>query len=332
MSFSPIKKDFFKKDIESFTAINLGNYYTKGLIVKAGKITDYFIEKSNDLSATLKKLLQDKKIPAKKVKVSLKNPSCLVRYFSFPKMDKKKLKQTLFYEINKFIPFSPDEVYFDFFILKENSPSEVLMLLAVAKKDYIDKILETFEKVNLKISEISLDSISLMNLFFANYGDDNQANTCILDMGHNFSTMTLLHKGVPFLTRDVKFSTKEILQSISRIKNLSAGEVEEWLLSQKKGEETFELVQDNISNLCKEMKSSFDYFEVNKGEHIDKLYLSGGLASLAQIEKPFIELLDIQVEVLALTPKAKSRVDISFSDKGLTPFKNSFSAGYGLIV
>jgi type IV pilus assembly protein PilM len=326
------KGSLIKKNTESFVGINLGNYYIKGSVVKNGKITASFIERNLDLADSLKKLLNDKKIPVRTAKITLKNPCCLVRYFSFPKMDKKKLRQTLFYEINKFIPFSSEEVYFDFFVLKENSPSELFILLAVAKKSYIDTILETFAKSAIKISEINLDSVCLMNLFFANYSDSKTMNACILDMGYSFSTMTILHKGSPFLTRDVKFSTKDIFQVISRIKNVSVSDVEKGFSSSKNSAEYLELAQDNISGLCKEMKSSFDYFEVNKGEHIDKLYLSGGLASLAGIEKTFFESLDIDAEILKVWPQSQELIGPSLSREQLNPFINSFSAAFGLIV
>ncbi len=326
------KSSLFKKDIESFVGINLGNYYIKGLVVKNGKISSFFIERNKDLTTTLKKLISDKKIPAKKVKISLKNPSCLVRYFSFPKMDKKKLRQTLFYEINKFIPFSADDVYFDYAVLKENSPSELLMLLAVAKKNYIENILEVFAECGLKVAEINLDSVCLMNLFFSNYSNSKDLNCCLLDMGYNFSTMTIIHKGIPFLTRDVKFSAKDILQVVSRIKGISVAEAEKLLLAQKKSDEFLELVQDNLSNLCKEMKSSFDYFDVNKGEHIEKLYLSGGFSALTGIEKIFAETLETETEILKVWPKDQEKIDESFSQDELSSFVNSFSATFGLTV
>ncbi len=327
-----LRNKFIRKEADKFVAINLGNCYTKGLIVEGNQVTDYFLEPKKELAATIKKVWSEKKISTKKVKISVKNPSCLVRYFPFPKMEKKRLKQALFYEMNKFIPFPPDKVYFDFFVLEDISSTENLVLLAVAKKDFIDSILDVFEKANLKVSEINLDSICLANLFLSRYGEDKETNSCLLDIGYNFSTMTIVHKGVPFLTRDVKFSAKEVFQIVSRIKNKPLPEIEKQLLSSEDSSEFLKLTQDSIFNFCKEMKSSFDYFEVNKGDLINKLYLSGGLASMEGIDKVFTEALDAGTEVLKPISEKGLKLSETFSSEEFTNFENSFSTLFGLIA
>ncbi len=327
-----LQNKFIRKETKEFTAINIGNYYTKGLLIEEDRVTGYFIEKKEELSAVIKKLWDDKQIPSRKVKISIKTPSCLVRYFPFPKMEKKKLKQALFYEMNKFIPFPPDKVYYDFFILEEVSPAEVSMLLAVVKKEFVDNILEIFGRANLRVIEINLDSICLINLFLSNYEDNKKINTCLLDIGYNFSTMTILNKGTPFLTRDVKFSAKEVLQIASRIKNKTLPEIEKQLFSPKEDSEFLKLSKDSISNFCKELKNSFDYFEVNKGEPINKLYLSGGMASIGGIGNIFSEALEIEVDTLEPFFPKNGRLNEVFYGKEFSGFKNSFSAGFGLIL
>ncbi len=332
MDLTFLQNQFIKKEVEKFVAINLGNCYIKGLIVEGDKVTDYFIEKKEDLSTTVKKLWAEKKIPVKRVRVSVKNPSCLVRYFPFPKMEKKRLSQVLFYEMSKFIPFSPENVYFDFFVLKEASSTELSVLLAVAKKDFIDNILESFGKAGLRVTEVNLDSICLTNLFLNNYEDTKDVNSCILDVGYNFSTMTIINKGIPFLTRDVKFSAKEVSQIISRIKGQSLTDIEKELFASEDSSEFLKSAQDSILSFCKELKSSFDYFEVNKGEPINKLYLSGGLASVKGMENVFVETLDTKVEILRPFSEKNEKLNEVFFSKKFNAFKNSFSVPFGLIL
>ena len=326
------RNKFIKKQAEKFAAINIGNYYTRGLIIEDGEATSYFIERKEELAAAVKKLRDNKKISAKKVKISIKTPPCLVRYFPFPKMEKKKLNQALFYEMNKFIPFSPEKVYYDFSILKEISSTEVSVLLAVVKKEFVNKILEIFGKAGLKVTEINLDSVCLINLFLNNYQDNEKINSCLLDIGYNFSTMTIINKGTPFLTRDVKFSAKEVLQIASRIENKSLEEIEKQLFFPKNSGEFLKLTRDSIFNFCQELKSSFDYFEVNKGEPIHKLYISGGLASIEGIENIFVEALDTEVEILKPILEKGLKLNKVFFDKEFGDFKNSFSAAFGLVL
>lgn len=327
-----LQSKFLKKDSGSFVAINLGSYYLKGLIVKNGEIRDYFLEKNDNLLTILKKVWEEKKISTQSVKLSIKNPSCLVRYFPFPKMDRKKLSQALTYELNKFIPFSFEEVYFDFFILKEINPSEVYILLAVVKRDFINQILEIFAQANLNITNITLDSICLINLFLNNYIKSKETNSCILDIGNNISTITIFNKEIPFLTRDVKFSTKEVLDSISRTKNLDSLATQEWMKDDKNNTELIELAQHNISNLCREIKSSLDYFEVNAAERIDNLYLTGGLSSTKGLDKIFTKELEINTEVLKVLNGDGIKPNVFFSDQKFISLENYFSVAFGLVL
>ncbi|MFA7677051.1 MAG: pilus assembly protein PilM [Candidatus Omnitrophota bacterium] len=327
----PLQNRFLKPSGDSFVGIDMGNLYLKGLIIKEGKVTDYFMEKKEALAETLKKVWGDKKISERKIKISLKDPACLIRYFPFPKMEKKRLKEALFYEMGKFIPFSPEEVYYDYFVLKENNPSEFLILLAVAKKEFLDGILEDLKKVNLKVSEITLDSACLINFFLDNYKEKVNDNVCILDIGYKFSVITILNKGTPFLTRDIKFSAQDIFQVISRTQNIQICDVQEWLKSSKSDQLLSDIVQDSFSNLSKEIKSSFDYFEVNKGGHIDSLYVSGGLSDIDGVFKVLSDFLEVKINILEAMPVSQDIFSSSFPRENFQSIKQGFPAVFGLM-
>ncbi|MDP2923391.1 MAG: pilus assembly protein PilM [Candidatus Omnitrophota bacterium] len=323
----PLLNNFLKTDTESFVAINLGNQYIKGLVVKGDEIIDFFLKEKKDIPTTLREIWQEKKITTDTVKISLKDAATIVRYFPFPKLEKKKIKQTLFYELNKHIPFPPEEVYFDFSILEELNPSEIFVLLAVAKKEFINNILQIFEKEKMKVSSITLDSICLINLFLKNQAE-TKINSCILDIGNSFSTLTILKKETPHLTRDIGFGIKDIFNIISHTKNMPLEEIENWFACVENHNEVLELSQDSISGLCKEIKSSFDYFEVNKGERVEKLYLTGGLTYIKNIDNVFKDYLDVETGFLDNAQNLK----ISFSKEDFNRVKNSFSVALGLVL
>ncbi len=328
-----LQNKFFEKGSQSFTVISLDNYYVKGLVFEQGTAKNYFIERNRDLPPLLKKVWEAKKISSRKVKLSIKNPFCLVRYFSFPKMDKKKIRQVLTFELNKYIPFPSNQVYFDFFVLKELNPSELFIILAVAKKDVIDPILESFKKVNLDVLEINLDSIALINFFREAYPEETKnLNVCILDLGYNFSVMSILNKGFPFITRDIKFSIKDIYEVVSRVKEIPLDDVENWALLSKNKEEFLSLAQDNISNLCEELKSSFDYFEVNKGELIDSLFINRGLLSIEGLEDMFLKFLGTKIEAIKVPSEKWNSLKEDISENKFNSFKDNFSVIFGLTV
>ncbi len=326
------EKGFVKNNTETFTAINLGESSSKGLIVKQGKIVDYFIEEKKEITEIIDSLKKNRKIEAKNVRVSVKNPACLIRCFSFPKTNKKELQQALYYQLNKLIPYSPDEVYFDYMVLKEINSSQIYILLAAAKKSYIDSVLEAFRQKGISISEITLDSISLMNLYLDRYQDSDKINSCILDIGHSFSTINILEKGSPFISREAKFSAKDIIEIITRVKSISGKEAVDALSKINKKSELFTILEENIADWGKEIKNSFDFFELNKGQNLDKLYITGGLASIPGITDIFSANLGIDSEILIPDKSNNLKFSDQFSGEKYKKYKHNLAVSFGLIL
>lgn len=322
----------FRRSVQDYTGINLGSGFIKGVSVKQGRVTACFVQPRGDLPDIIDVLKKRKEIEGKKIKVSLKDSSCLVRYFSFPKTDRKKLKQAIYYQLNKFIPYPPGEVYFDCAVLKEISPSEDYILLAAAKKSYIEEILTIFSKKGLSVSEITLDSISLINLYLNRHPEDEKNNSCLLDIGHNFSSMNILEKGVPFLSREAKFCAKDIIDVVSRTKEIGEPQSIKFLIELGEGGKFFDVVEEEVSGWCREIKNAFDFFELNKESKIDKLYLTGGLASAPGIENIFSKNMEIPTQVFDPCGEDSLEFKEIFKDDKIRFFKNNLAVSFGLIL
>lgn len=323
-----ILSGFLKKGYQDFVSINIGNYYIKGLVIKDNKAADYFIIENKNLPDVLSQIWKDKRIETSQVKLTLKSPSSLVRYFSFPKMEEKRIREALFYELDKHIPFPSQEVYFDFYALKTINPNELFLLVAAVKKDFLDPILTAFKGKNLRVSQVSLDSVSLVNLFFDVYPQEKENNICLLDIGHSFSSLTIIDKGCPFLTRDLEFSARSIFSVVSNIKGIGEQSAQEWFFSLKDHDEFFQLISSHIRNLCKEVKNSFDYFELNKASRIDKMYISGGISYVKNLESIFKE--NLEIETVALNEF--KNIEIGFEQEQFNLYKNAFAPAFGLVV
>lgn len=327
-----VKKRIIRENTATFTGINLGSRYIKGLAIKQGKIENYFIYPKEELSLSIEALKKEKKIAGKEIRISFKDPSCLIRYCSFPKTDRKKLKQALYYQLNKLIPYSPDEVHFDYEVLKEISPTQDYILLAVAKKKYIQTLLEPFQEKGFLVSEITPDSIALINLYLNNYPEDSKINACILDIGHSFSTINIFEKGVPFLSRELKFNTKDVIDIILRVKGIDQEKAIETLSCLDKKSDLFDVLEENIADWCKELKNSFDFFELNRGESLNKLYLTGGIVKIPNIADIFSVNLEIPVEILIPEKSDIFEFEDNFSKKSYMNYRHNLAVCFGLVV
>ncbi|MCP4653382.1 MAG: pilus assembly protein PilM [Candidatus Omnitrophica bacterium] len=293
---SGISKFLDDKDTE-FVSLDLGTKYIKCLEIKDKKICNVFVEDSR--KPTVKsaiELLKKRGLTSKKIKLTLKGPDTIIRYVNFPKLDKAKLKESFGFELSKHIPFPQQDVYYDIFVLDENySQKEFLVLLAVAKKELIDSLLEEFTKEKISIADISLNAISLINLYYHTHHPDS--NVAILDMGFSSTILSLLKKDKPYLSREIRIAGKALIKKIAAASGMANEEIDRNLLNPTQQKELLAVGEEVITDLCDEVKNSFDYLEMNTGEQIQTIYLTGGLAAINGVKDTIDAILGIETKI-----------------------------------
>ena len=295
--------------------------------MKDGQVRDAFVEKNKGQKVKgAADLLRKQGLLSKKVKLSLKGPDTLIRYVPFPKVEKTKLREVFSYEISKYLPFPQGAVYFDIFILDENySKEEFLILLAAAKKKYVDSLLREFQEEKTKVGEITLSNIALVNLFF--YSEKASLNAAIVDFGSSSTLLSLVKKDRPYLSREIKVGAANFIEKLSAVKNLGIEETEDWLINSSKEEDILPAVEELFFDLCEEIRNSLDYFEMNAGGRIEKIYLTGGFSRIKGIEK----IIKISLDVDTIIWENKSR--LKFDDNkniSFTPQMMSVVSGLSL--
>lgn len=104
--------------------------------------------------------------------------AAILRYVQFPLAVKENLRDSLGYEMEKYIPFPGDDIYFDYQIVAEDKEAGILRLLLVAaKKETVDLYLNLATHIGVGISGIEIGSTALAN-FFSNQEDSDGTGTC----------------------------------------------------------------------------------------------------------------------------------------------------------
>ena len=306
--------------------LDLGSRYIKGIVKEQNKIKQIFAEDAGtDHAKNVVTVLKKHRLTGAGVSLCVKGPDAIMRYIPFPRMEKKNLKQSFSFELSKHIPFPADTVYFDVCIVEEEfSKTESLVLLAAVKKEMLTPIIEEAAREKIKLSEITLSPLSLINAFLAWAAPAN--NCAIVDIGYGSTSLSLVKKTMPYLSREIKVSGKSLLKKLSTIKNCDTTAAEKILISGENGEETAEIGEEIFLGIAEEIRSSLDYFEMNTGEQINHLYLSGGFSGLPGVEKIVASSLGIEAKPW----KPWEKLNLPFPQKSLPP--DMFSAVLGLIV
>lgn len=305
--------------------LDLGTRYIKGLTKEQNTIKAVFIEEATaDHAKDIINVLKKHHLTSAKVNLCVKGPDAIMRYIPFPRMEKKNLKQSFGFELGKHIPFPADTVYFDVCVIEEEfSKTESLVLLAAVKKDMLTPIIEEAAKEKIKLSSITLSPLALINVFL-NWHNPTD-NCAILDIGYGSTSLSLIKKTIPYLSREIKISGKSLLKKLSTIKNCDLAEAEKILVSKQNPAEVAEINEEIFLGIAEEIRSSLDYFEMNTGEQINSLYLTGGFSYISGIDKIMANSLGIEANPW----KPWEKMGIPFPETNLSP--DMFSAVLGLI-
>ena len=89
----------------------------------------------------------------------------IVKRLSLPSPTEENLKEVLGFEMDRYTPFTLEEVYFDFKIVKRDEAKNLIqVLLMVVKKEVIEHYLNLFQKIHIKVRGIEVASTALYNI------------------------------------------------------------------------------------------------------------------------------------------------------------------------
>jgi Tfp pilus assembly PilM family ATPase len=102
--------------------------------------------------------------------IALPRNAAHVQFLKLPGSVEENLQATLGYEIDKYTPFPPDDIYFDYHVVQRIPEKNILnVLLIIIKKESIDYHLNLLSKINVRPRGIELTTTALYNMFRHTY-------------------------------------------------------------------------------------------------------------------------------------------------------------------
>ncbi|MBU0694501.1 MAG: pilus assembly protein PilM [Candidatus Omnitrophica bacterium] len=162
-------------------------------------------------------------------------------------------------------------------------------------------------------------------------------NVALVDIGLNSTLLNLINNGLPILSREVEVSTSNLLAKLSMgidppdtfeggvLFQGKPPKIEEDAPGLDNTQEIKEAAEEVFFDLCEEIKNSFDYFELNWGQRIHKVFVTGGLSKLSGIDKIMMDSLGVETKVW----NPFEKVPLNF-DKNILNFKEMLAVVLGL--
>ena len=131
-------------------------------------------EKLDAIENLVHNFLRDNRITPTTVFMGIPRNVAIIRYLDLPLAVKENLRQTLGYEMEKFIPLSAEDIHFDYQIISDDKESDYLrLLLVVVKKETLDPYLKLVGRLGVGISGIEIRSTALAEYFLYQAGKNS---------------------------------------------------------------------------------------------------------------------------------------------------------------
>jgi len=248
-------------------------------------------------------------------------PQTCTRKIIAPHMPKKELDQAVRWEAKNAIPFSIDDALMDFEILDEVSEKGVrklIMAVAAAPKETVDKLLSLFFKAGIEVSALIPISSGLQNLI-AHSKEKDQEIKAIVEMGASVTELNIYREGqlafsrkLPVAGNDITKAMTSTLMSaqgkvelsgedaekIKREQGVPDGAKEELVDGKILPSQILSLVRPCVEQLAGEIERAFDFYrEESRGGQVNRIVLFGGGSSLKRLPEFLKQKLEVDVVI-----------------------------------
>lgn len=118
-----------------------------------------------------------------------------MRSVNMPAVGEEELKGILDYEVERHVPFPPEEVHYDFQVL-ERDAEKATVLLAAARKEEIGRYLALLQEAGIKPTTIGVSTFASLNALFYNQERGTEPLSALVDLRDGEAELGLAKKGI----------------------------------------------------------------------------------------------------------------------------------------
>lgn len=216
-----------------------------------------------------------------------------------------ELEEQIMVEADQYVPYSLDDVNFDFEVQgeMEGNPDMVNVLLAASRKETIADRVEALERAGLKAKIVDVEAFAMENAFsllLDQLPDSSEAQTvAVVDIGATLTTLNVLYNAHTVYTREQSFGGRQLTEEIQRRYGLT---YEEAGLAKKVGglpdNYTIDVLDPFKRGMVQQIQRSIQFFvSSSANRRIDSLILAGGCASIAGVDKLVQQAIGVPVAI-----------------------------------
>ena len=177
--------------------------------VPYGAVVDGAVVDGDAVAGAIRSVIAAHRIRARAVAASLAGSAVLVRRITIPRMSDSELDESIYWEVDQYVPFDIGDVTLDYQVLDREAETggrdSMDVLLVVAKKDRVAECASVIERAGLAPAVIDVDALALHNAYESSHGTGRDA-VVLLHAGASAVTAAVVRAGRLERTRDVSLA------------------------------------------------------------------------------------------------------------------------------
>jgi type IV pilus assembly protein PilM len=287
-----------------------------GLVLNSYQTRELMADPAADATRQAQtKLLVDEMVAAMKLKgqpvnYAISAQQVFTRFVKLPSVGEEQVDQIVTFEAQQNVPYPINEVVWGYQLVGSGSGGEVEVVIVAVKSDLLDEVNDAVEGSGLQAAVVDVAPMAIYNAFRYNYADMGGCSL-VLDIGSRTTNLIFIEPNKVF-SRSIPNGGTTVTTQIAKEFNENFADAE-----QRKKNEGFvslggayaepddpevarlsKLIRNAMTRLHAEIARSITFYRSQQGGSApERVFLSGGSASLPYIREFFHEKLNLPVEI-----------------------------------
>ncbi len=253
----------------------------RGAEISVLKVEELKSYDDESISKALKQILSENKSLSSNVFCVVPRKFAILRTLSLPSQDPVEIRKMVDLQTTKQIPYSKDEVVFDYTVVGKDSSGYSKVVLVIVHQDVISRYLSIFKKAAVELEGIALGSQGICNWYSLSCKKENRGTKesfVLMDIDTSNTDICFYSDGNLISSRAVTFGSRELdknkLDDFLRQVHLTIAaykkEKNSQPVSQVKLFSNSESIKDIARRLEEELSMSVEMLEVFTGRIQEK--------------------------------------------------------------
>ncbi len=251
-------------------------------------------------------------------------------------MSEPELRQAIRWDLDKYVPFPPDQLYFDFWVTGTGATEfESRVLLVAVSRDVVDSLVRVLKKAGLNPIAVDIEPLAIKRTL------PDAADCMLIDSGAAVSQVTLFQNHCPVFTRSIPIGGNQFTETVMEGMEIGRDEAElikqkaETILNQESAttnrKALLEQLDRVVFELAGEVRRTFEYYQVqNRNVGISRVFITGGGAKTETLPEKLSQILEMPV--VLHDPLASMEMSSSFNRQYLRGVGPQMSVAVGLAL